>query len=119
MAIKNERLFSQRLLSQRLLSQRLLSQRGQTMVEYILLLAVSVALVVTFYRSAAFQRYFGSEGRLGQQYKAEAEWGYRHAFIKGRTPESNQPKSTASEHSSYYSQERGSSRFFSASDPYK
>ena len=100
-------------------NQKLLSQRGQTVVEYILLLAVSASLIVTFYRSSAFQRFFGSQGQLGKVHKLESEWGYRHALASGRVPETNQPKASASEHPSYYNASKNASRFFGASDAYK
>jgi hypothetical protein len=88
------------------------NQRGQTVVEYILLLAVAMSLIVTFYRSATFQRLFGEQGELGQLYKQEAEWGYRHAHINGRYVESNAPKTSAREHSSYWNNESSETRFF-------
>lgn len=100
-------------------NQRLLSQRGQTVVEYILLLAVSASLIVTFYRSSAFQRFFGSEGQFGKVHKLESEWGYRHALATGRVPETNEPKATASQHPSYFNSKVGASRFFGASSQYK
>lgn len=88
------------------------NQRGQTVVEYILLLAVAMSLIVTFYRSATFQRLFGDQGELGQLYKQEAEWGYRHGHISGRYVESNAPKASAREHSSYWNAEASETRFF-------
>jgi hypothetical protein len=94
------------------------NQRGQTVVEYILLLAVAMSLVVTFYKSAAFQRFFGEQGELGQLYKQEAEWGFRHAHLNGRYTETNAPKASAEEHSSYYNSNVSETRFFGPSDPY-
>jgi hypothetical protein len=94
-------------------------ERGQTVVEYILLLAVAMSLVVTFYRSATFQRFFGTQGELGRLYKLDGEWGYRHASMSGRATESNQPKTSAEDHESYYSKERASTRFFTPTDPYQ
>lgn len=88
------------------------NQRGQTVVEYILLLAVAMSLIVTFYRSATFQRLFGDQGELGQLYKQEAEWGYRHAHISGRKPGPSLPIESAEDHSSYYNAEKSQTRFF-------
>lgn len=94
------------------------NERGQTVVEYILLLAVAMSLVVTFYRSATFQRFFGTQGELGRLYKLDGEWGYRHASMSGRTTESNQPKASAEDHASYYNAEKSQTHFFAPTDPY-
>lgn len=87
-------------------------------MEYILLLAVAMSLVVTFYRSATFQRFFGEQGELGQMYKQESEWGYRHGHLNGRYTEDNSPKNSAEEHSSYYNGNLSQTRFFGPSDNY-
>ena len=95
------------------------NQRGQTVVEYILLLAVAMSLIVTFYRSSTFQRFFGTQGELGKLYKLDAEWGYRHASMTGRTTETNEPKASAEEHDSYYNKIKSQTHFFGPSDAYK
>ena len=95
------------------------NERGQTMVEYILLLAVSISLVATFYRSDAFQRLFGTRGQLGESMKNGNEFSYRHAL--GRKPEYvNTPKTSrdASRHPSYYNGKENKTRFFGPKDPY-
>jgi hypothetical protein len=95
------------------------NQKGQTVVEYILLLAVAMSLIVTFYRSATFQRFFGTQGELGRLYKLDAEWGYRHASMTGRASETNEPKGSAEEHASYFNAGASTTHFFGPSDPYK
>ena len=95
------------------------NQHGQTVVEYILLLAVAMSLVVTFYRSATFQRFFGTQGELGRLYKLDAEWGYRHASMTGRATEVNEPKASAEDHASYFNQTKSMTHFFGANDPYQ
>ena len=96
------------------------NQRGQTLVEYILLLAVSASLVVTVYRSSTFQKLFGDNGSVGKLYKLESEWGYRHAFINGRSSgESSVPYKSAEQHPSYFNQVKGDTHFFGPSDPYQ
>lgn len=97
------------------------NQQGQTVVEYILLLAVAVSIVTTFYNSATFQKYFGTNGQLGKVYKVESEWGYRHASMTGRgtTPEGNGLRPTIIDHASYYNQSKSQTHFFGPSDPYQ
>ena len=95
------------------------NQQGQTVVEYILLLAVSVSLVMTFYRSSTFKKLFGEQGVVGQVYKRETEWGYRHAYLLGSKEGANSlPYTSAREHPSYFNQSEGQTRFFGPSDPY-
>ena len=92
-------------------SQILKSARGQTAVEYILLLAVAVSLALTFYRSATYQKIFGPNGELGNQLKVENEFGYRPAYLRNRPPnDTEKPTSDASDHPSYG--ENGRTRFF-------
>jgi hypothetical protein len=96
------------------------NEHGQTVVEYILLLAVSVSLVVTIFRSQAFKSLFGTQGSVGKLYKQESEWGYRHAFTVGKTPgEQPIPYPSAEQHPSYYNFSVSESRFFGPSDPYQ
>lgn len=94
-------------------------EAGQTVVEYILLLVVSVSLVMTFYKSATFQSLFGENGSVGVAMKEQTEWGYRHAYIRGVRPApTSAPYPTASSHPSYYNQSLSTSRFFGPFDPY-
>lgn len=95
------------------------NERGQTLVEYILLFAVALSLIVTFYNSEFFKRLFGEQGTLGTGVKRQAEFGYRHAHLVGSQDESNQPFASAIDHSSYYNSEKSQSRFFGPSDPYQ
>jgi hypothetical protein len=88
--------------------QILLNQDGQSMVEYILLIAVVVSLVSILFRSDLFQGYFGDNGKLSEAFKGKLEYTYRHA-VNGkaffRTP-------------NYSSHESYNRRFFSAKDVY-
>lgn len=94
-------------------------QKGQTVVEYILLLVVAMSLVLTFYKSQTFRKLFGSQGQLGKVYKKESEFGYRHAYIKDSKSEANTPKASAEQHPSYYNADKGETHFFGARDSYK
>jgi Flp pilus assembly pilin Flp len=94
-----------------------LNHKGQTMVEYILLLAVSVSLVITFLNSDFVKRMFGTEGKIGQFVKSEAEFAYRHAFLRNRGEDIPRENTNGTAHPSYY-QENGETRFFGAKLPY-
>lgn len=93
------------------------SQSGQTMVEYMLLLAVALSLVVTFYNSEAFKRLFGNQGSLGKMIKEESEFSYRHAYMRNKGEDVPRGNRDGSVHPSYV-HPSGGSRFFSAKDPY-
>jgi hypothetical protein len=95
-------------------------QKGQTVVEYILLLAVALSLIVTFYRSNFFQRMFGDQGRVGKLYKSQSEFEYRHAFPwKSSMTTTFDKYPGASQHPSYFPDRDGESHFFGPSDPYQ
>lgn len=100
-------------------SQKLLSQHGQTVVEYILLLSVSVALVMTFYRSAAFKKLFGENGEVGKLVKSQGEFSYRHAYSRNR-PAADIPQNNkdGASHPSYADINQGGTRFFGPRDAY-
>ncbi len=86
-------------------------------MEYILLLSVAVSLVLTFYRSATYQRIFGPNGEFGTQLKVENEYGYRHAYLRNRpSADIEKPVSDASSHPSYG--EGGRTRFFGPKNTY-
>ena len=89
------------------------NQRGQTMVEYILLLAVSVSLILTFYRSDFYRRMFGSQGQLGRSIKSGNEFSYRHALgSKGGYLDPLRTSRDGSTHPSYHDGIKNTTRFF-------
>lgn len=93
------------------------NSKGQTLVEYILLLAVVTSLVATFFNSALFKRFFGKGGSVGQTIKANSEFAYRHALFKSGTgvdiPRGNRD---ITQHPSYT--DGSNTRFFGPVKPY-
>lgn len=94
------------------------NEKGQTMVEYMLLLAVSIGLVMTFANSEFFKRNFGSEGALAKKIKLEYEFGYRHAYLTNNAGDISRDPSSAQEHPSYYQTSGSDTRFFGPQDIY-
>ncbi len=94
-----------------------LNSRGQTAVEYLLLLAVSTSLVLTFLNSNFVKTMFGDNGKIGQFVKLESEFSYRHALPR---PSNGQdiPRENliGTDHPSYYN--GGSTRFFGPRNVY-
>jgi hypothetical protein len=83
------------------------NQRGQSMVEYILLLAVVVAISATVLKSGFVSDYFGEDGTFTKNFKLELEYSYRHA-VRGR--KANSVNYTSPNHDSY--KFSGDTRFF-------
>lgn len=93
------------------------------MVEYILLLAVVLSLVGTFYRSDLYKRLFGQNGLLGSKIKAKSEFAYRHAFAvdhaSGTIPtDISRSNRDISSHPSYVTPGSSTSRFFTSKNTY-
>lgn len=88
------------------------------MVEYILLLAVAVSLVLTFYNSRAFQRLFGEQGEVAKNIKSESEFSYRHGFVSGRNETDSPVARDITQHQSYANPSTGDTRFFGPEEPY-
>lgn len=90
------------------------SESGQTTVEYILLLAVVLVASMTVFKSDAFQRIFGKNGKFSKTFRSEMEYSYRHS-LRGRKV-FTQP-TYGGQHESYIW--RGTStRFFGAKEVY-
>lgn len=87
------------------------NEKGQTLVEYILLLAVVVSLVITFMRSDIFRKLFGEQGQIGAKIKEESEFAYRHAYSRNRPPGPPPIEYNMSVHPSYHEPGKGT-RFF-------
>jgi hypothetical protein len=87
------------------------NERGQTMVEYILLIAVVISLLITFLNSDIFKRLFGNEGLVGERIKEESEFAFRHAFVRNRQPGPQPLQYNPATHPSYHEQGKDT-RFF-------
>lgn len=92
------------------------SEQGQTMVEYILLLAVAVGLVYTLMNSALFKRIFGNKGTFGGALKASSEYNYRHGTPIGSLPDVPRENRTPNTHPTY--SDGSESRFFGPKNKY-
>ena len=98
------------------------NQQGQTLVEYILLLAVAVSLVLTFYNSEAFRRLFGSQGTFGVKLKNGSQFSYRHAYLPANPADIVDVEKNNKEgaiHPSYLDTKNSGTRFFGPKDPYE
>jgi type II secretory pathway component PulJ len=95
------------------------SERGQSLVEYILLIAVVISLVLTLYQSAAFRRLFGTQGALGTRMKSQSEFSYRHAYMSRDNVDIDRANREGAIHPSYHDTVNGGTRFFGPKEPYQ
>lgn len=92
---------------------KFINNRGQTVVEYILLLAVVVFVSMAIFRSSYMQDFFGEDGAFATAYRTELEYSYRFA-IGGRGGINVQFSSP--NHPSY--KNAGQTRFFGPKNGY-
>lgn len=94
---------------------QLSNQRGQSVVEYILLLAVVVSLSYTFYSNPKFKQFFGADGFFSVM-RDKIAFSYRYGY-DSNTP-ADEFQYTSNRHHTYFNEESNASRFFSPTDPY-
>ncbi len=87
--------------------------RGQSTVEYVLLLLVVSTLFLSFYNSRAFRRYLGKDSEFFTQIANNIKYSYRH----GRS--GSEDKSNYSNVHESFALDSSRSRFFSSKDSYK
>jgi len=85
------------------------NESGQSVVEYALLLAVVVFLVVSIFKSDTFLNWMGPNGSLFQAFKTRIEYSYRYALPTGPQNPSVNPS---------YSPGQGDTRFFAQKGAY-
>jgi Tfp pilus assembly protein PilE len=90
-----------------------LNQRGQTMIEYILLLVVVVSLAGAFLSSDTYKKFVGKDSLLMQKLVRQMSYSYRHGR-QGEVDLSNY----SSDHETYYNRDEGKSRFFTPVEVY-
>lgn len=98
-----------------------LNNKGQSAVEYILLLAVISTLGFSFYNSQRFKDFMGGNAGFFEEMKKGMEYSYRY----GREYRKSVDHETAmgfeyngKEHDTYFDRVEGSSRFFAGIEPY-
>lgn len=92
-------------------------QKGQSVVEYLLLMGVVVALSFTFFHSALFKSYFSGEGDVFTTFRKTLEYSYRNGLPgMDQVPAGTYPQSYV--HPSYVNQPAGMTRFFGPVNKY-
>ncbi len=83
--------------------------RGQSAVEYILMLAVVASLAATVLNSQMFKDLFGSDSKVFAKFARKIEYTYRHG-VNGNLDTNSQNPPFGSAHDTYF--KGGQSRFF-------
>lgn len=96
-------------------TRNLLGQKGQSVVEYILLLAVITSLAYTVYSNPKFKQFFGERGFF-EAMRVRIGFAYRYGY-EGTEP-AEEFQYTNNKHKTYLNEETSMSRFFSPVEPY-
>ncbi len=96
-------------------TRNLLDDSGQSVVEYILLLAVITSLAFTVYSNPKFKQFFGERGFF-EAMRGRIGFAYRYGY-EGNDP-AEEFQYTNNKHKTYLNEESNSSRFFSPIDEY-
>ncbi|MDD0854557.1 hypothetical protein HBN50_15705 [Halobacteriovorax sp. GB3] len=90
-------------------------QKGQSTVEYILVLVVVIAIGATVFKSNAFKQLFGDNSNLFASLRSQFEYSYRHG-----SPGTDATTSVYGneQHETYYDPISGESRFFTPREEY-
>ncbi len=97
------------------------SQRGQSAVEYILLLAVISALSVTLINNRRFKEFIGGEAGLFVGIRKGMEYSYRYGRALSSDEEYDESMNfnyQTNKHDTYFNAQENSSRFFGGAEPY-
>ena len=87
----------------------ILNSKGQTMVEYVLLLSVILTLIAAVFKSDAFQNLWGPESEVFKALRERTEFTYRHGLIIEDISGDKTDNTYSGTHETYYD---GQSRFF-------
>lgn len=88
---------------------------GQSVVEYILLLAVVATLSLGIFKSDAFQDFLGPDSEFFNQLAKQQEYAYRHGLSADVEDDSSVDSPT---HHTYKNNDTGLTRFYGQTDPY-
>ena len=94
-----------------------MNNKGQTAVEYILMMAVIASIILTIVTSDAFRSLFGEDSRVFLTFKNYIEHTYRHSF-NGEGDATGTYGDFSGFHDSYTQDGGGDTRFFLVKEPY-
>jgi len=89
------------------------NKKGQSLVEYILLMGMLMMIALSIFKTQAFKNIFGEDSALFSKLRKQFEYEYRHGLSGFNDATDN---SYGGEHETYY--KAGKTRFFSPLEPY-
>lgn len=92
---------------------KFLNQKGQSTVEYILLLVVVVSIATALMNSETFKKFVGKDSALMKKLVGQMAYSYRH----GRQGD-NDTSNYSLNHETFYNSTEGKSRFFTPQTSY-
>ena len=97
------------------------NKKGQSVVEYILLLAVISSIGYSFYNNRAFKEFIRGDVGLFANLRKRMEYSYRYGREMNEDVDHAEAMSfqyQTNKHDTYYNSTTGISRFFGGLDPY-
>jgi hypothetical protein len=94
------------------------NQDGQSVLEYVLLLAVVVSLAMTVFKSKAVQELLGPDSVFFQTLRDRYEFSYRYGSLPGEGQDPSAGNGYSNTHESYYNSAQSQTRFFTPAEPY-
>ncbi|MBC7428646.1 MAG: hypothetical protein H7336_08555 [Bacteriovorax sp.] len=97
------------------------NNKGQSVVEYILLLAVISSIGFTFYNNRKFKEFIGGKSGFFSELRKGTEYSYRYGRPFNAEVDYDEAmgfKYSSNKHDTYYNKKSGRSRFFAGIDEY-
>ena len=94
----------------------LLDEKGQSVVEYIMLLAVISSITFSIINSDKFKDFMGKDSSFFAGLRSQLEYAYRHGYLNSESDRSD--NNYSGPHETYYNIDDGQTRFFSGGEQY-
>lgn len=94
----------------------LLNEKGQSVVEYIMLLAVISLITFSVINSGKFKDFMGEDSAFFAGLRSQIGYSYRHGYLNSEADRSD--ANYSGPHETYYNIDDGQTRFFSGGEQY-
>jgi hypothetical protein len=94
------------------------NEKGQSMLEYVLLLAVVATIGMTLFKSKVFTNFMGPNSVFFETLRNNYEYTYRYGSPRTGLEDPTEGNAYSSRHESYYNGALSETRFFTPVDTY-